>query len=53
MRPIQNNAAFKSPRVTIGDLDADTAARVMAAMMTMVKLDIARLQAAYDGKSAA
>lgn len=31
MRSIQNHASFKSPRATIGDLDADTAARVMAA----------------------
>ena len=31
MQPIQSSAHFKWPRSTIGDLDAETAARVMAA----------------------
>jgi transcriptional regulator PpsR len=31
MQPIQTSAHFKWPRATIGDLDAETAARVMAA----------------------
>lgn len=31
MQPIHSNAQFKWPRSTIGDLDAETAARVMAA----------------------
>ena len=35
------------------DPDRAKAKRVMAAMMNMVKLDIAALQAAYDGKTAA
>ena len=31
MQTIKGNAQFKWPRSTIGDLDAETAARVMAA----------------------
>jgi predicted 3-demethylubiquinone-9 3-methyltransferase (glyoxalase superfamily) len=37
----------------IGGPDAAGAKRAMAAMMQMVKLDIAALKAAYEGKSAA
>jgi predicted 3-demethylubiquinone-9 3-methyltransferase (glyoxalase superfamily) len=35
----------------LNDPDREKAARVMAAMLSMVKLDIARLRAAYDGES--
>jgi predicted 3-demethylubiquinone-9 3-methyltransferase (glyoxalase superfamily) len=35
----------------LADPDREKAARVMHAMMNMVKLDIATLQAAYDGRS--
>ncbi|TAN15594.1 MAG: VOC family protein, partial [Rhizobiaceae bacterium] len=34
----------------LADPDREKAARVMQAMMKMVKLDIAALQAAYDGR---
>jgi predicted 3-demethylubiquinone-9 3-methyltransferase (glyoxalase superfamily) len=34
----------------LGDQDPEKAKRVMQAMLQMVKLDIARLQQAYDGK---
>lgn len=37
----------------LGDADPAKAQRVMRAMLGMVKIDIAELQAAYDGKSAA
>ncbi len=40
------------PRL-MGDPDPAKAARVMKAMMEMVKLDIAELQRAYDGEAAA
>jgi predicted 3-demethylubiquinone-9 3-methyltransferase (glyoxalase superfamily) len=35
----------------LADPDREKAARVMQAMMNMMKLDIAALQAAYDGRS--
>jgi predicted 3-demethylubiquinone-9 3-methyltransferase (glyoxalase superfamily) len=35
----------------LADPDREKAARVMQAMMNMVKLDIAALQAAYDGRA--
>ena len=34
----------------LGDSDAEKAKRVMQAMLQMVKIDISRLQQAYDGK---
>jgi predicted 3-demethylubiquinone-9 3-methyltransferase (glyoxalase superfamily) len=34
----------------LGDKDAEKAKRVMEAMMKMIKIDIAELQRAYDGK---
>ncbi|MDB4984726.1 MAG: hypothetical protein JWM20_905 [Patescibacteria group bacterium] len=34
----------------IGDSDREKSARAMAAMMTMGKIDIAKIQAAYDGQ---
>ena len=37
------------PRM-LGDPDRERAARVMQAMLGMVKLDVAALQAAYDGR---
>ncbi|MGI9047119.1 MAG: VOC family protein [Burkholderiales bacterium] len=37
----------------VADPNRDKAKRVMEAMLKMVKLDIATLQAAYDGRSAA
>jgi predicted 3-demethylubiquinone-9 3-methyltransferase (glyoxalase superfamily) len=37
----------------LGGLDAAGAQRAMQAMMQMVKLDIAGLKQAYEGKSAA
>ncbi len=36
----------------VADPNRDKAKRVMEAMLKMVKLDIATLQAAYDGRSA-
>jgi predicted 3-demethylubiquinone-9 3-methyltransferase (glyoxalase superfamily) len=38
---------------TIGGPDPAGRNRAMAAMMQMVKLDIAKLKAAYEGKAAA
>ncbi|MBN9068569.1 MAG: VOC family protein, partial [Rhizobiales bacterium] len=35
----------------LADPDREKAARVMKTMMDMVKLDIAALQAAYDGRA--
>jgi predicted 3-demethylubiquinone-9 3-methyltransferase (glyoxalase superfamily) len=35
----------------LGDKDAAKSQRVMQAMMKMVKIDVAKLKAAYDGKS--